>query len=201
MIQQSTTLIGLTNPSTFHISNWSWIWRVATMDAQGPWIHDRLAPLSSQAQMAAAWPMMPHDAEQSHVAICHVHLSCAYTTTVPLLPRSKKALLRLGPSRQLCWHHSCLLAHRGKDLRSWLGAGETDRWRVKSWCRFVISTVMLTETLTAGLLAAYSMIQYDLSYESLGFQEILGRICHFCSLLVSPACTALLLAFFFLSKG
>jgi hypothetical protein len=138
MIQQSTTLIGLTNPSTFHISNWSWIWRVATMDAQGPWIHDRLAPLSSQAQMAAAWPMMPHDAEQSHVAICHVHLSCAYTTTVPLLPRSKKALLRLGPSRQLCWHHSCLLAHRGKDLRSWLGAGETDRWRVKSWCRFVV---------------------------------------------------------------
>ena len=78
-------------------------------------------------------------------------------------------------------------------IRSW---GE--RGRVKSCCMFIITTVMCSlRHWEPDYLQLTAWFGTGLSYESLGFQEILGRICHFCSLLVSTVCTALLLAFFY----
>ena len=48
-------------------------------------------------------------------------------------------------------------------------------WEVKSFCSLIDVDTKLSDRLTAGLLNL-SMIWHELSYEFLGFQEILGAL-------------------------
>lgn len=121
----------------------------------------------------AAEAMMPHDAEPKPCR--HVHLSCAYMqrATGKASPSSFQKKKKTYPSaRQLSFHFAPQQrpkTPRGKRFQVMIQIWE---W-VKSCFRFIHDKIdiMLTDSRITYSTASF---WYRLSYEGLGFQEILG---------------------------